>query len=301
MNFYKNIIKNPKTRYKLLDFFEFIPDKVMVKIQYRIKTGNKLNLKKPKRYTEKLQWYKLKYHDPLITLCSDKYTVRNYVESKGLGKYLNEIFAVYDRVDDINFKELPDSFAIKVTTGSGTNIFVSDKYKISESKVKMQLNEWMNRSSKSYGREWGYYNCERKIIVEKLLERDINNDLPDYKFFCFNGNVYCLYTMIDYTDNHEDGKLGFFDREFRQLPYRRADFGKINREIPRPLNFNKMVEIAEILSKDFPHVRVDFYNVDGKITFGEMTFYNASGYTRFIPDEFDFVLGDQFILPPSRK
>ncbi|WP_318617955.1 ATP-grasp fold amidoligase family protein [Sporosarcina sp. YIM B06819] len=297
MNFYKKIIRNPKTRYKLLDLLEFIPDRAMVNIQYRIKTGHKLNLRNPKRYTEKIQWYKLYYHDSRITLCSDKYTVRSYVESKGLKGYLNELYAVYDGVEDIDFDKLPNSFAIKVTTGSGTNIFVKDKTTINENSIRLQLKEWMDRSKKSYGREWGYYNCTRRIIVEKLIERDSSNDLPDYKFFCFNGKVYCLYTMIDYTDNHENGKLGFFDKDFNQLPFRRNDYGKINRKIPKPINFEKMVEIAEILSDGFPHVRVDFYNIDGQIIFGEMTFYNASGYTRFIPDDYDFVLGDQFVLP----
>ncbi|WP_249594892.1 ATP-grasp fold amidoligase family protein [Peribacillus frigoritolerans] len=300
MNFYKKIIRNPETRYKLLDFLECIPDSTMVKGQYRIKTGNKLNLKNPKRYTEKVQWYKLNYHDPLITRCSDKYTVRSYVESKGLSDYLNELYAVYDCVEDIDFKNLPSSFAIKMTTGSGTNIFVSDKSKMDENSIRMQLKEWMDRSKKSYGREWGYYNCTRRIIVEKLIEKDVNNDLPDYKFFCFNGKVHCLYTMIDYTDNHENGKLGFYDKNFNLLPFRRADYGEINREIPKPINFEKMVEVAEILSEGIPHVRVDFYNVGGKIIFGEMTFYNASGYTKFIPDEYDFVLGDQFILPEKK-
>lgn len=297
MNFYKKIIRSPQTRHTLLNFLEFIPDKIMIKIQYFIKTGNKLNLNNPKRYTEKIQWYKLYYHDPLITQCSDKYTVRSYVEKKGLSEYLNELYEVYDDVDDIDFKKLPNSFAIKMTTGSGTNLFISDKSKVDEEKVKIQLKQWMNRSRKSYGREWGYYNCKRRIIVEKLIDRDRNNDLPDYKFFCFDGKVYCLYTMIDYTDNHANGKLGFYDRNFNQLPFRRNDYGEINREISKPINFEKMVEIAEVLSQGFPHVRVDFYNIEGKIIFGEMTFYNASGYTKFIPDKYDFILGDKFRLP----
>jgi len=300
MNFYKKIIRNSKTRFKLLDFLEFVPDSIMIKIQYRIKTGNNLNLKEPKRYTEKIQWYKLYYHDPRITQCSDKYVVRTFVKNKGLGTYLNELYAVYDCVQDIDFKKLPNSFAIKMTTGSGTNIFVSDKCKINEDNIRVKLNEWMYRNKKSYGREWGYYNCKRRIIIEKLIDRDRNNDIPDYKFFCFNGDVYCLYTMIDYTDNHENGKLGFFDKNFKQLPFRRADYGKINRHIPKPVNFDKMVRIAEVLSKGFPHVRVDLYNIEGQIIFGEMTFYNASGYTKFIPDDYDYILGKQFVLPSCR-
>ncbi|HHX32175.1 MAG TPA: hypothetical protein GX712_06255, partial [Bacteroidales bacterium] len=161
--------------------------------------------------------------------------------------------------------------------------------------------KWMDRSNKSYGREWGYYNSKRRIIVEKLIDRDKNNDIPDYKFFCFDGKVYCLYTMIEYTDNPANGKLGFFDRDFNELPFRRADYGKIDISIPKPPNFDRMLAIAEVLSEGFPHVRVDLYNIEGQIIFGEMTFYNASGYTKFIPDEYDFILGDQFRLPMNKK
>src|SRR5699024_2999656 len=135
------------------------------------------------------------------------------------------------------------------------------------------------------------------LVIEKLIERDKNNDIPDYKFFCFNGKVKYLYTMIDYTDNHENGKCSFFTPDFEKLPYRRSEFAAIEKDIKKPMNFDKMIEIAEILSKDFPHVRVDLYNIKGNIIFGELTFYNASGYTVFEPDEFDFILGTEFILP----
>src|SRR5690606_5437831 len=139
-----------------------------------------------------------------------------------------------------------------------------------------KIKSWMNQKYTSVGREWSYYNIKPRIIVEKLLQRDRNNDLPDYKFFCFDGEVYCLYTMIDYVDNHANGKLGFYNSEFEKLPYRRLDFGEITEDIDKPKNFEEMIEIARILSKDFPHVRVDLYNIDGKIVFGELTFYNAS-------------------------
>ncbi|WP_404455294.1 ATP-grasp fold amidoligase family protein [Oceanobacillus kapialis] len=301
MNFYKKIIRSPNLRYKILDLLEFIPDKLMINIQYRLKTGHKLSLEEPKRYTEKIQWYKLNYRDPLITQCSDKYTVRKYVESKGLGSFLNELYGVYDDPDEIDFDALPNSFVIKMTTGSGTNILVPDKSKMDINNVNKQLRLWMKRSNISYGREWGYYNCKRRIIIEKLLKRDSNNDIPDYKFFCFNGKVFCLYTMIDYIDNSEMGRLGFFDQKFNKLPFRRADYGKLNREIPKPKNFEKMVEIAQILSKDFPHVRVDLYNINGQIIFGETTFYNASGYTKFVPDEYDYIIGEQFQLPNESR
>ncbi|MDQ6420681.1 ATP-grasp fold amidoligase family protein [Paenibacillus sp. LHD-117] len=291
---YKKIIKSQKYRFEILKLLSFIPDNIMIKLQYKIKTGRILNLKAPQRYTEKLQWYKLNYRNSLLTQCADKYTVRAYVKKKGLGHILNELYGVYEKVDDINFDILPNKFVIKVTNSSGTNIFISDKKTMDINLVKSQLNRWMVPQKKSHGREWCYYNIKPRIIIERLIERDSNNDLPDYKFFCFNGRVFCLYTMIEYVDNHENGKLGFYDTRFKKMPYRRMDFGDITEEIPKPRGFEKMVEIAEVLSKDFPHVRVDLYNTDGRIIFGELTFYNASGYTSFYPDEFDYILGNQF-------
>ena len=269
----------------------------MLKIQYRIKTGNKLNLKNPKRYTEKIQWYKLNYRNDLLTQCSDKFAVREFVKERGLAHILNELYAAYDSAEDIDFDSLPNSFAMKANNGSGTNYFVKDKKVESADHMRTLAADWVKRSGFSLGREWCYVNIKPKLIFEKLLERDKNNDLPDYKFFCFDGKVYCLYTMIDYTDNHANGKLGFYDRDFNQLPCRRLDYQPINIKLEKPKNFDLMVEYAEILSKGFPHVRVDFYNIDGQIVFGEMTFYNASGYTKFAPDSFDMELGEQFVLP----
>jgi TupA-like ATPgrasp len=294
---YKKIIADQELRFKILELTNFIPDKFMIKLQYRIKTGRKLNLKNPKRYTEKLQWYKLNYRNPLMTKCSDKYLVREYVKNKELGEILNPLYGVYKSSDEINYDELPKSFAIKHTNGSGANIFIQDKSKVEFEDIRNKVDSWMDRKIINYGREWCYYNVEPRIVIEKLLERDENNDIPDYKFFCFNGKVKYLYTMVDYVDDHKKGRCSFFTPNFEKLPYRRSEYMEINRDIPKPPNFEKMIKVAEILSEDFPHVRVDLYNIKGKIIFGELTFYNASGYTIFTPDEFDFILGEEFDLP----
>lgn len=294
---YKNIIRNQNLRFKILNFLRFVPDKQMIKLQYRIKTGRKLNLNKPKRYTEKLQWYKLYYRDSLMTKCSDKYQVRDYVKGKGLGKYLTKLYGVYDSLEEIDFEVLPNSFAIKHTNGSGANYFVSNKETENIDHLKEIIKNWIENRKADYGREWSYYNVEPRIIVEELIERDDNNDIPDYKFFCFDGKVKYLYTMVDYVDNHDNGRCSFFTPDFEKLPYRRSEYREINRHIEKPKNFEEMISIAETLSKDFPHVRVDLYNIKGRIIFGELTFYNASGYTVFSPDEFDFILGKEFRLP----
>jgi hypothetical protein len=297
MNGYKKIIRSKSMRLKILKCLGFVPDRIMIPIQYRIKTGRKLNLRNPVRYTEKLQWYKLFYRIPLMTMCSDKYAVRKYVKKRGLDSILNGLYAVYDSPDSIDFDSLPNSFAMKMTVGSGMNYFVTDKSKEDISKLRALVKEWFAADSSSYGREWCYYNIKPRIVFEELLPMDDRNDLPDYKFFCFDGEPFCLYTMIDYTQNHENGRLGFFDTNFKLLPYYRKDFKPIEEQIPKPKNFELMVKYARILSKGFPHVRVDFYNLNGRIVFGELTFYNASGYTAFEPDKFDFILGEKFVLP----
>lgn len=300
MNSYKNIFRSRKTRKKILHLFDWVGDKTMIKLQYKLKTGHKLNLNNPKRYTEKLQWYKLFYRDPLMKDCSDKYLVRAYVKKKGLDFLLNENYGLFHSFEEIPFDTLPNRFAIKCTTGSGDNLIISNKNTMDLQSVKKTINGWL-RYEKSLGREWCYYGLKPSVVVERFIDRNENNDLPDYKFFCFNGKVFCLYVMVNYTNNHKNGQLGFYDRDFKKMPFCRTDYKDIDFEIKKPKNFDLMVKYAEILSSDFPHARIDFFNVEGKIIFGEITFYNASGYTKFNPDSADYLLGDQFILPSKRN
>lgn len=296
---YKNIIKSQKIRFIILKMLDFIPDKLMIFIQYKISTSRYLKLKNPERFTEKIQWYKLYYRNNLITQCSDKYGVRKFVASKGFNDILVPLYGVYDDVDEINFTNLPSSFVLKTTNGSKTNILCSNKKDLNVSATKETLKTWLNTWTSKMGREWGYYNIKPKIICEKLLEKDNNNDLIDYKFFCFNGEVYCLYVLVERF--LEGGtKLGIYDTEFKLLPYRRSDIKGLDSEISKPKNFNRMLSIAAELSKDFPFVRVDLYNIEGVIYFGELTFYDGSGYKGYEPDEFDFILGKKFILPENK-
>lgn len=298
---YKDIIKSQALRVKLLQALSFVPDKQMLKLQYKMKLGRKLNLKDPQRYSEKIQLYKMTHRNSLMATCADKYDVRRFVSERGCSEYLNENYGVYDSPDDVPFSKLPKQFVLKDTLGSSGDLSMiivlnKDKLNIEEAKKKMQT--WVDEPvhKKNAGREWVYDGRKHRIIAEKLLIADENGDLPDYKFFCFDGKVFCSYMMENYTMHHEEGILGFFDRDFNLLPVRRADFAAMTKQPPKPKNYQKMVELAEILSKGFPHVRVDFYNIDGQIIFGEMTFFNASGYVQFVPDEFDFEMGNKFIL-----
>ncbi len=293
---YKKLIPNQELRLKILKLTDFLPDKLMIKLQYRIATGRKVNLKNPVRFTEKLQWYKLYHRDLLMTQCSDKYSVREYITSKGYGDILVPLYGVYDRSEDIDFDKLPNKFVLKTTNGSHTNMFCEDKSKLDIEFTRKTLDHWLNAWTRKVGREWSYYNIKPRIICEKYLDKDENHDLIDYKFFCFNGEPFCLYVIVErYL---EDGiKLGIYDTKFEKLPYRRSDIRGLTTDVVKPKNFEAMVEIARDLSKDFPHVRVDFYNIDGEIIFGELTFYDGAGYKGFEPDEFDFILGEKFKLP----
>lgn len=299
---YKKLIKSKNLRLKLLKFLDFLPDRLMIKIQYKISTGRKLDLKHPMRFTEKIQWYKLNFRDQLMVQCSDKYAVRKYVESKGLRDILVPILGVYNISTDIDFEELPSSFVLKTTNGSHTNILCKNKEDLNIDYTIQKLNRWISAWDGKMGREWAYHNIIPKIICEKYLENDRDGDLIDYKFFCFKGEPFYLYVI---TERFFDGgfiyatltKLGIFDLEFNQLPYKRVDIPKLLKKVEKPENFNRMIDIARKLSKDFPHVRVDLYNVDGQIFFGELTFYNGSGYKGYEPDEFDFIVGEKFELP----
>lgn len=298
---YKKLISSRKARAAILNALSFVPDSVMLKLQYRIKLNRKLNLRRPVRFTEKLQWYKLNYRDPLMVQCVDKYDVRAYVEKLGLGHILNECWGVYDRPEDIDFAALPEKFVLKDTLGGGGNsvILVEDKARMDVQAVMKRLRGWVgqNHRARSYGREWPYYSGKKhRIIVEKYIEQAAEaGGLLDYKFFCFDGRIGFLYVMGD-REVGESVKVRIFDGDFQRLPVQRvgdADF----EDAVKPGNYEEMRRTAEKLAQAFPHVRVDLYNAGGKILFGELTFFNASGYMAYEPDSFDVTAGEMWKLP----
>ena len=299
MNEYKKIIKSQKVRFAILRTLKFLPDATMLKLQYKIKLGRKLDLAKPQRYTEKIQWYKLHYRNPLMMQCVDKYHVRKYVESKGLGRILNELYFVTDDPEKIDFESLPMKFALKTTNGSETNVFCKDRDKLDIVETKKKLREFLSMANVSAGREWAYDGSSKLIIVEKLMEDDSNPDgsISDYKFLCFDGEPEYIIYDCDRFIGH---KRNIYDVNWNNLKIG-SDCPQMNREIAKPENLSEMLEIARELSKDFPAVRVDLYNIKGQIIFGELTFYPWSGYVQFDPDRFDFELGSKFKLPAGTK
>ena len=298
---YKKILKSRALRLKILNCLSFIPDKTMVQIQYRMKTGRKLNLKKPKRFTEKLQWYKLYYRNPKMPQCADKYDVRQYVKDKGLEETLIKCLGVYERVEDIDWSSLPNSFVIKDTLGGGGSsvIIVKDKKKANRKEVFHTLSGWLSEPAnvRNGGREWVYYSGKKhRIIIEEFIDAESTpGGLIDYKFFCYDGVPKWIYVIADRKLGTSAG-LGIYDADFNRLKAQRNDEQPLKRKIDKPKNFNEMKNIATCLSNDFPHARIDLYNCNGKILFGEITFFDGSGYMTFSPDSFDYEMGKGFKL-----
>lgn len=271
-----------------------------IRRMYRKIMKKELNLDNPKSFNEKIQWSKIYDNSPLKSFLSDKYEVRKWIAEKIGEEYLIPLVGeVCNDFSEIDFEALPKSFVLKLTNGSTTNVIVKDKDLLNVRKVRKKFQQWSKVNFAYRNLELQYSRIKPRIIAEKYMVEKGMDDLPDFKFFCFDGKVFCSYTMLDYTMDHSKGRLGFFDRDYNLMPYYRKEFAHINEQLSPPENYWKMVEIAEILSKGFSHVRVDLYNVSGKIYFGEMTFTTSAGYAKFDPPEFDLILGEQWKLDVS--
>lgn len=260
---------------------------------YKKKIGRRVNWKRPRAYTEKIQWAKLHDNTTIKTTLSDKYLVRDWVSKKIGEEYVIPLLGVWDKYADIDFNCLPNKFVLKTTHGSGTVVVVRDKTTIDHKLCKSLFNDWLHTDySYVFGLELQYTNIARKIIAEQYLDSG-ENELQDYKFLCFNGKPYYCWVDLDRFSNHT---RNIYNLDWELQPWNQYTYGNCKKEIPRPKNFEKMVEIATILCQGFSHVRVDLYNIEGKIYFGEMTFTNGSGYECIVPDEYDFKLGELWTI-----
>ena len=298
MDEYKKILKNKNLRYRILSLLRFVPDKTMLRLQYRVKFGRKLNLKSPERFTDKIQWYKLNYKNPVMPQCSDKYMVREYVKAKGLGHILTDLHGVFDRPEDIRLDQLPDKFVMKLSNGSGTNLLCKDKSKLVESDVIREFQNFVFMVKANLGREWPYMQAKPRIIVEQLLEdkTHINNAVNDYKIFCYDGKPEYIICISDrYSDrcNHL-----VYDTNWNKIRVA-SEGARVDEDAPKPENLQEMLDVAKKLSEEFPFARIDLYSLENRIYFGEITFYPWSGYMEFEPDEFDYILGEKFVLRKS--
>ena len=279
---------------------KFISDKVFLKCSYKIRLGKKLNLKKPQTYNEKLQWLKLYDRNPLYSTMVDKYDVKKYVSDIIGEEYIIPTLAVWDRVEDIDFNSLPEQFVLKCTHDSGGLVICKDKSKLNIKKAIEKLKKSMRRNYFYNSREWPYKPLKPRIIAEQYMEDESGYELKDYKFFCFDGEVKALFIATDRGVEGEETKFDFFDENFNHLPIKNGH-DNATREFVCPNGFEKMKELASRLSKGIPQLRVDFYNINGKIYFGELTFFHWGGLKPFEPEEWDYTFGSYIKLPEKRK
>ena len=273
-----------------------IPDEQYISLMYRKNVGSWPNLKNPTTFTEKLQWLKLYYHKPEFCTMVDKLAVKEYVANKIGSEYVIPTYEVWEKPSDIILDNLPDQFVLKWNHDSGSVIICLDKSHFNLEKAKQKLAKGARKNGFWYGREWPYKGVKPYIIAEKFVEdKDHPGDLKDYKFFCFNGKVEVF--KIDFNrfiDHHANyyspkGELLHFGESVCPPVY--------NHEEIMPSNLAEMIFLAEKLSADIPFLRVDFYNCQNKILFGELTFYPASGFERFTSNQWDKKLGDMLTLP----
>lgn len=276
------------------------PDKIYLQLRFRLEMGKKLDLNNPKSFTEKIQWLKLNNRKQEYITMVDKYSVKDYV-GKLIGKdYIIPLIGVWDKVDEIKFDGLPSQFVLKTTHGGGGSgvIVCRDKSKLDITDVKRKLNNSLKFDIYKNYREWPYKNVPRKIIAEQLLEIPDKEDLTDYKFFCFNGEPKYIQVI---QDRNTEETIDFFDTYWNHQPFvgLNPKCRNANTIPSKPKKLEEMIEVARKLSKDIPFVRVDVYNIDSKVYFGELTFYPASGFGKFTPEGWDLKLGNMIKLPLS--
>lgn len=256
----------------------FFDDETYLKIRYRATFHKKLNLKEPKTFDEKLQWLKLNDRKDFYTTLVDKYEVKNYI-SKIIGEeYVIPTIGIYDTFDEINFDELPNQFVIKCTHDSGGLVIVKNKERLDIKKTRKKINRSLKRNYYFPGREWPYKNVKPRIIVEEYKEDKKYNELRDYKLYAFNGK--CDYVMLCLDRFNGGTKFIYFDKNWnmkKEFSYDGIKYGDTI-TVDKPKNLKNMFEFAKILSKNIPFLRVDFYEVDGKLYFGELTFFPSSGF-----------------------
>ena len=275
------------------NFFFFLPDKLYLKWKYKLLIGKKLDLKNPKLLSEKLQWLKLYNRNPEYTEMVDKYEVRNYIENKIGKQYLIPLVGVYDKFDDIDFDKLPNKFVIKCTHDSGGLVICKDKSTLNMKAAKRKINKFMKRKYYKVHREWPNKNVKPRIVIEKYIENKDKSDLLEYNIFCFNGIPKLV--SVCYGDKEKNRFNDFYDSDFNKLDLK-CIYNASNVILDKPKQFDKMKEIASILSKNIPHLRVDFYLCNNKIYLGELTFFHFAGFTKFEPKNYEITLGDYLKL-----
>ena len=274
-----------------------LPDEEFLKKYYRAVFHRELNLNDPKTFNEKLQWLKLYNRKPEYTVMVDKYNVRKYVADTIGEQYLIPLLGVWDDPEDIDFDALPEQFVLKCNHNSGLGMCIcKDKSKLDIPKVKRDLKKGLEQDYFLTRREWPYKDVPRRIIAEKYMSDGFTEELNDYKLMCFNSKVKS--TFVCSNRFSKDGlNVTFYDTDWNRMPFERFTHPAIKTEIAKPKSYDEMVALAERLAQDIPFVHVDFYEINGRLYFGELTFFQASGFEKFNPESWDKTLGDLIKLP----
>lgn len=276
-----------------------IPDRIYLQIVYFRHFKKFIDFDNPKTFNEKIQWLKLNYRKEEYTNLVDKYRVKQYITKLIGEEYVIPTLGVWKNVDDIDFKSLPEKFVLKCNNDSGGIVICKNKKDFDEVKAKSFLKERLKNNGYWYGREWPYKNVKPCIIAEKYMEDSISKDIKDYKFFCFNGSMEFFDIDIDRFIEH---RSNYYDRNGNFLPFGKTycppDYTK---KIEMPKNLDKMIELAETISHNTVLSRIDFYEIDGQVYFGEITFYPGSGFSPFTDEKWDYKLGDMIDLPNIKK
>lgn len=294
---YKKLISSKEFRFRILDLFSFVPDIPWLKLLYRIKNGYWMDFKNPKTFAEKIQWLKVHgYREEFIKMV-DKYSVKEYVSEKIGSQYVIPLLGVWEKPEDIEWEKLPQKFVLKTTHGGGSCgvVICKDKESLDRKKAIEELNVSMSFNAGNSFREHPYMGVQKRIIAEEFLDSDNDSDLCDFKFYCFNGEPkYCQVIR----DRNTKETIDFYDMDWNHMPFVGLNPGVPNGHIPVrcPDNIDDMKRICIELSKGIPFVRIDLYEVKGKVYFGEITFYPASGFGTFTPSEWNLKLGEMISL-----
>lgn len=293
----KTFLVNPSVLgIKIIQFLSpLFSDKLYIRLLFRMRAGYRLDLKRPETFNAKLQWLKLYYRAPELTQMVDKFEAKKYVKTLIGDEYVIPNLGVWDCFEDINFNELPNQFVLKTTHDQGGVVICRDKNKFDASEAKAKLNKHLGRNFYLKYREWPYKNVKPRIIAEKFITMPVDLDLKDYKFYCFGGKAKIVFVA---SGRHSTNTtFDFYDIDFNHLDITRPRVNQSKEGNAVPENYEKMVELAERLSRGLPHVRVDFYNIGGSIYFGEFTFFTGSGMKPFHPRKWDYIFGDFLKLP----
>ncbi|MCQ6526090.1 ATP-grasp fold amidoligase family protein [Bacillus mycoides] len=303
-NFLRDTLRNNEFIVNLYDdlkrvyYEKCVTDEKLIKNEFQKKMGRNVNLENPTKFNDKLQWLKLNWFDSEATKCADKFGVRDFVKERIGGEYLNEIYKVYNSIDEINIDDLPNSFVLKGTHGSGFNIVCKDKSKLNWDEEFKKMKRWLRTNYYFQNREWVYRDIKPRIICEKFIEQGGEEELRDYRFFCFNGEP--KFISVDFSINDKKKtRRNLYDLEWNLMDQEISYPKELAIKVNKPNKLNEMIDLSKKIASDFPHARIDFYYIQEKIIFGEITFFHQSGMGRIMPPEFEEEMGVWLELPNS--